>query len=237
MEMQRRGFLAMLGAGATAGLALHPSVASAVTTAALDDMSQSRPGFPALYGTRECFIGDTLKKLPRARAATLPLDDETAKNFARSLHNTVPASTAGGNHWSKILDSARSLDPMRRMQLVNNFANRMPYIEDIDNYGLRDFWAKTETFFELGGDCEDFAMAKYKLLERVGFHPDRMRIVLVVDNKRDRQHAMLVVNANGRGWMLDSLMRDVVPHEVATQYRPTVSLSGQRLYLHVPPKT
>ena len=123
------------------------------------------------------------------------------------------------------------------MQLVNNFANRMPYIEDIDNYGLRDFWAKTETFFELGGDCEDFAMAKYKLLERVGFHPDRMRIVLVVDNKRDRQHAMLVVNANGRGWMLDSLMRDVVPHEVATQYRPTVSLSGQRLYLHVPPKT
>lgn len=123
------------------------------------------------------------------------------------------------------------------MQLVNNFANRMPYIEDIDNYGLRDFWAKTETFFELGGDCEDFAMAKYKLLERVGFHPDRMRIVLVVDNKRDRQHAMLVVNANGRGWMLDSLMRDVVPHEVATQYRPTVSRSGQRLYLHVPPKT
>jgi len=36
--------------------------------------------------------------------------------------------------------------------------------------------------------------------------------------------------------MLDSLVRDVVPHESAQQYRPTVSLSGPRLYVHIAPK-
>lgn len=231
--MKRRGFLTALGAGTVAAMAARPTIA----LAALDDVGQSSKKFPTLNGTREFFIGDTLKKLPRARAATLPLDEATAKSFARSIYNLVPASTAGGSHWEKILDSAQSLDPMRRMQMVNDFTNRMPYIEDIDNYGLRDYWAETETFFKLGGDCEDFAMAKYKLLQRLGFHVDRMRIVLVVDQKRNRQHAVLAVNMDGQAWMLDSLVRDVVPHHTAAQYRPTVSLSGKRLYLHVPPKT
>jgi predicted transglutaminase-like cysteine proteinase len=232
MDMQRRRFLAALGAGTVAGLTLRPAWAAA----ALDDVGIPAKSFPALYGTREFFIGDTVKKLPQARVAVQPLDNVTARSFSRTLFKSVPEAVAGGSHWSKILDSARSLDPMLRMKTVNDFTNRMPYIEDIDNYGLRDFWAKTETFFELGGDCEDFALAKYKLLQRIGFHPDRMRVVLVVDQKRNRQHAVLAVNANGKAWMLDSLNRDVVPHETAPQYRPTVSLSGKRLYLHLPPK-
>ncbi|MBO6783575.1 MAG: transglutaminase-like cysteine peptidase [Alphaproteobacteria bacterium] len=230
--MQRRGFLAALGAGALAGMTARPQVA----LAAIDDVSRPARRFPALYGTREYFIGDTVKKLPRARAATLPLDDAIAKRFARSLYNVIPVSNAGGTGWDSILDSARSLVPMHRMQLVNDFANRMPYVEDIDNYGMRDFWAKSKTFFEIGGDCEDFALAKYQLLERLGFHRNRMRIVLVVDEVRERQHAVLAVNLDGQAWMLDSLVRDVVLHNQAPQYRPTVSLSGPRLYLHVPPK-
>jgi predicted transglutaminase-like cysteine proteinase len=230
--MQRRGFLAALGAGAVVGLTARPSIA----TVALEDVARPARSFPELYGTRAYFIGDTVEKLPRARAATLPLDEATAKRFARSVQNVIPVSTAGGSHWSLILDSTASLEPMRRMQLVNDFANRMPYVEDIDNYGLRDFWAKTDTFFEIGGDCEDFALAKYKLLNRIGFHADRMRVVLLVDTERNRQHAVLAVNTGNRAWILDSLNSEIVPHETLTRYRPTVSLSGPRLYLHVAPK-
>ncbi len=212
------------------------TVRPAGALAAIDDVSRPSRRFPMLFGTREYYVGDTVKKLPRARTATLPLDETSAKKFALSLHRVIPASTAGGSHWDSILDSAGSLVPFRRMELVNDFANRMPYIEDIENYGMRDFWAETKTFFEIGGDCEDFALAKYKLLQRLGFHPDRMRVVLVVDKERNRQHAVLAVHLNGKAWMLDSLQRDVVPHDTAVQYRPTVSLSGPKLYLHVPPK-
>ncbi len=230
--MQRRGFLAAIGAGTAAGLLARPSGAFALT----DDVSRPPHHFPSLYGTREQFVGSTVQKLPRARTVTQPLDNDSAMHFARSLYKHVPAATAGGSHWSNILDSAASLNPMDRLRMVNDFANRMPYVEDLENYGLKDFWAEPRTFFRNGGDCEDFALAKYKLLHRIGFHPDRLRIVLVVDKVRRVQHAVLAANVNGEAWMLDSLVRDVVPHEVASQYRPTVSLSGPRLYLHIAPK-
>tara|TARA_A100001037_G_C14758935_1_gene460952 strand:- start:113 stop:484 length:372 start_codon:yes stop_codon:yes gene_type:complete len=122
------------------------------------------------------------------------------------------------------------------MRMVNDCANRMPYIEDIDNYRLRDYWADTATFFKNAGDCEDFAMAKFKLLEKMGLHPARMRIVLVLDQNRNRQHAVLTVNTDGEAWMLDSLIPEVMSHQLADHYRPTVSLSGLRLYLHIAPK-
>ena len=153
------------------------------------------------------------------------------------MSKSLAATVSKANYGSDVLDGLGAFSPAERMRLVNDFANRMPYIEDIDNYGLRDYWADTATFFKNGSDCEDFAIAKFKLLEKLDFHPARMRIVLLLDEQRNRQHAVLTVNSNGQAWMLDSLIRDVVPHETATHYRPTVSLSGPRLYLHVPPKT
>lgn len=231
--MRRRGFLAALGAGTVTSLAARPSWAAT----AFDDVSQPASSFPTLFGTREFFIGSTVKKLPRARAAIKPLEAEILDKFTRSLSRSLPTKVSMANGPEPVLHAAGAFSPMERMRLVNDFANQMPYIEDIDNYGLRDFWADTATFFKNGGDCEDFAMAKFKLLEKLNFHPARMRIVLLLDERRNRQHAVLTVNSNGRAWMLDSLIRDVVPHETATHYRPTVSLSGPRLYLHVPPKT
>jgi predicted transglutaminase-like cysteine proteinase len=231
--MDRRGFLTALGAGAVAGLA--PAHALAAISA--EDMSQPVGRFPQLFGTREYFIGDTVAKLPRARPALAPLGRETLDAFAYALSEQIPHPASGGSSGTAVIGAARRLDPVARMKLVNDFANRMPYIEDIDNFGMSDYWATPATFFRVGGDCEDFALAKYKLLEILGFHPARMRIVLLVDDNRKRQHAILAVNSQDRAWMLDSLVRDVVPHDTVAHYRPTVSLSGERLYLHVAPKT
>lgn len=233
--MERRGFLAALGAGAVASLAGSPAWAS-VAAAGIEDVSKPASSFPALFGTKEYFIGSTVKKLPRARAAIKPLEDEIASNFAQAVVKAVPVSAVSGGTPDAIFRAAGAFSPQERMRMVNDYANRLPYIEDIDNYGLRDFWADTATFFKNGGDCEYFAMAKFKLLEKVGFHPARMRIVLVLDQVRNRQHAVLAVNFGGEAWMLDSLIRDVVPHHMASHYRPTVSLSGPRLYLHIAPK-
>ncbi len=231
--MERRGFLAALGAGAAASLAGSSAWAS---VAGVEDVSKPVSGFPALFGTKEYFIGSTVKKLPRARAAIKPLEDEIASDFAQAVVKAAPVSAVSGGTPDAIFQAAGAFSAQERMRMVNDFANRMPYIEDIDNYGLRDFWADTATFFKNGGDCEDFAMAKFKLLEKVGFHPARMRIVQVLDQDRNRQHAVLAVNFAGEAWMLDSLIRDVVPHQEAGHYRPTVSLSGPRLYLHIAPK-
>ena len=216
-------------------MAASPSWAR-VAADEIEDVSRPVSRFPSLFGTREFFIGSTVKKLPRARAAIKPLEAEIASSFAQAVVKAVPVSAVSGDTPDEIFQAAGAFSPHERMRMVNDFANRMPYIEDIDNYGLRDFWADTATFFKNGGDCEDFAMAKFKLLEKVGFHPARMRIVLVLDQERNRQHAILAVDFGGEAWMLDSLIRDVVPHQKVNYYRPTLSLSGPRLYLHIAPK-
>lgn len=230
--MFRRDFLTALGAGAAMGMV--PARAFAVAS---EEVARPIGRFPSLFGSREFFIGNTVEKLPRARTAVTPLARETRDEFLADLAERLPVSASmGRSHAEMVVAAARRLDPMARMRLVNDFANRMPYIEDIDNFGMRDFWADTTTFFRIGGDCEDFAIAKYKLLGELGFHPSRLRIVVLFDTDRNRQHAILAVNTGDRAWMLDSLIRDVVPHETAPHYRPTVSLSGPRLYLHVAPK-
>tara|TARA_A100001037_G_scaffold299347_1_gene324779 strand:+ start:398 stop:550 length:153 start_codon:yes stop_codon:yes gene_type:complete len=50
-------------------MAVRPSWAAA----AFDDMSKPVSSFPSLFGTRESFVGSTVKKLPRDRAAIKPL--------------------------------------------------------------------------------------------------------------------------------------------------------------------
>ena len=66
-RLERRGFLAALGA--VAGLSAAPAWA----VGDFEDVSQPISKFPVLFGTRENFIGSTVKKLPRARAAGEPL--------------------------------------------------------------------------------------------------------------------------------------------------------------------
>lgn len=229
--MFRREFLTTLGVGAAAGMIPARALADAP-----EDVTQPIGRFRSLFGTREFFVGETLEKLPRARSAVEPLARETRDAFLADLATRIPVPASTGPHVEAVASAARRLDPMARMRLVNDFTNRMPYVEDSDNFGMRDFWADTPTFFNVGGDCEDFALAKYKLLHELGFHATRLRIVVLLDTERNRQHAVLAVDTGDRAWMLDSLIRDVVPHETAPHYRPTISLSGPRLYLHVESK-
>ena len=232
--MDRRKFLLSIGAGAVTGtgtLVRAPTIWAAA--APVDDVARPPTYYAKLFNTREIFIGTPRKRLPRARVLSTPLKQPVAARMAHDLRRTVPAA---GPHWRDVLAGLRTLDPMRRLELVNDYANRMPYIEDLRNFGLRDYWAEVDTFFKIGGDCEDFAIAKFKLLKEVGFHRDRMRIVLLVDTRRNRQHAVLAVYMDERALMLDSLIATVVEHSSAAHYRPTVSLTASRLYLHATAK-
>lgn len=232
--MYRRRFLAVLGLGAAAGMTGAGAAAAALATG--EDLMRPPAVFPSLFGYRAYLAGDTLAKLPRARVCTLPLEPEVLRAFARHLYSLIPAAGAGGTHWRTVIEKTASLDPMIRMRLVNDFVNAVPYVEDRDNYGMPDYWAETATFFALGGDCEDYAIAKYKLLQQLGFHPDRLRVVLLIDQARRRQHAVLAVAEGGEGWILDSAQPRILPHGSVRDYRPTVSVGGRRLFVHLPPE-
>jgi hypothetical protein len=86
---------------------------------------------------------------------------------------------------------------------------RPKYLSDMDIYGLDDYWARPEEFFEYGGDCEDAAIAAYFLLKKLGWPTANLWIVISQDFIRNRTHAYLAVNANGDWYAIDQSQKTV----------------------------
>ena len=83
--------------------------------------------------------------------------------------------------WRDVVGSARGLEELEQLQLVNDFFNqRVRFADDIDIWGLPDYWATPlETLGKGAGDCEDFTIAKYMSLRELGISNDRLRLIYV----------------------------------------------------------
>ena len=112
-----------------------------------------------------------------------------------------------------VLAQGAALPREKQIQLVNRYVNRKRYNDDrtkiIRNENGRlsipSHWATLVEFIEKGGDCEDFATAKYLLLRRFGFGAEDMRIVVVYDRSHRSHHAVLATRLDGETtWVLDS---------------------------------
>jgi predicted transglutaminase-like cysteine proteinase len=132
---------------------------------------------------------------------------------------------------------AAQTDQPRRAQLdaVNRWANAKPYVEDWVNWQVGDYWETPGEFIARGGDCEDFAIAKYFSLVRLGFPVHDLRIVVVSDTRTHGFHAVLAVRLDGTVWLLDNLLPAAVPMESQPQYVPVYSLNAEGWWMHSNP--
>lgn len=137
--------------------------------------------------------------------------------------------------WTKFLAGLKSLSPVSQLDAVNRWANAKPYVEDITNWGAPDYWETPGEFIARGGDCEDFAIAKYFSLIRVGFPSRDLRIVIMADSLAHGFHAVLVARLNGTAWLLDNQLADMVPLDSQPRYTPIYSLNEQGWWLQSQP--
>lgn len=140
------------------------------------------------------------------------------------------------NSWNAFLQSARHLPREKQLDAVNRWANAKPYVEDWANWGVPDYWETPAEFIARGGDCEDFAIAKYFSLVRLGFSPDDLRIVIVNDSNLQAFHAVLAVRQSGQTWLLDNAVPAVVPMTIAVQYTPIYALNERSWWLYSAPR-
>jgi predicted transglutaminase-like cysteine proteinase len=138
--------------------------------------------------------------------------------------------------WTALLDTLRKKPRREQMNAVNRWANARPYVEDIVNWGVADYWETPGQFLAKGGDCEDFAIFKYYSLVQLGFSPDNLRIVVVNDTNMKVFHAVLAVREEGETWLLDNQIAQIVPFEVAVQYVPIYSLNEHGWWMHSTPR-
>jgi predicted transglutaminase-like cysteine proteinase len=217
----RRRLLAWLGAAGVAGLSPKPAFAAA------EDPSLPPLAIPDLFGSAETAVGDPRRYLPKSRVL------ERAFAPARPLMEASVGPAA--IRWERLMGELARRSPEAQILAVDRFANAIEWVEDARLYGQADYWATPAEFLGAGaGDCEDFAIAKYVALSRLGFAEERLRIALVYDRRRRLEHALTIVYWDGDALVLDSLSDAPRSHAEVTRYRPICSFNRRQLWVHRP---
>lgn len=119
---------------------------------------------------------------------------------------------AGGyRQWQQLLADLLEYPEQEQVDAVNRFVNAGRNRKDSELWGEEDYWASPREFFARGaGDCEDFAVAKYLGLRRLGIPESRLRLGQgrVYDRHSGAIEAHLVLiyeDRQGREWILDNL--------------------------------
>ena len=145
-------------------------------------------------------------------------------NFAAEL-KSVP--------FMQRLDAARGREA-GVLQLVNDHLNRIPYLTDQAHWSQDDYWATpAESVASNGGDCEDYAIAKYFLLKELGVPLARLRITYVKALKINEAHMVLAYypRPDAEPLILDSLDPRVRPASERSDLVPVYSFNDDEFQL------
>lgn len=114
----------------------------------------------------------------------------------------------------RLLERGNDLDRARQVRLVNRYINQFSRYRTDKRHDVAvghavvrvgQEWSTLSEFLDRGGDCEDYATAKYQLLRRFGFTPEDLRVVVVYDTREREHHAIIAVNdVDGFGRLLDT---------------------------------
>jgi len=127
--------------------------------------------------------------------------------------------------WQQLLSSLRGKEKSEQMSAVNQFVTTVRFISDQNNYGMKDYWATPREFFRRGGDCEDFAIAKYLSLLHLGWRAQDLRLLVGYDMREASDHALLLARVKGRWYVLDNLTNKIAMQRERGQFTPYYALS------------
>jgi len=137
--------------------------------------------------------------------------------------------------WREFLAGLNGKDAMAQLSAVNAYVNRVRYRTDAENYGIDDYWSTPRELFARGGDCEDYAIAKYLSLRALGWPAEQLRVAVVHDNARDLVHAALIAYHGGNAYLLDIEIAEVTEHRNVARYAPIFAISEVGWWSYRPP--
>jgi predicted transglutaminase-like cysteine proteinase len=180
-----------------------------------------------LFGTQEVFSPDS---------SAFFKWHHMLRRFAAQRQGDEAFCKAGANcpppDWSALVRSLGGLGPRAKVEAANRAINRYPYVSSWVNWREANRWETPYEFLRKGGECEDYAIAKYFLLREAGMPADDLRIVVVHDVRRGIDHAVAVAYVQGEALMLDNQSQAVVPTWSVRDYWPYYSINEQGWWRH-----
>ena len=156
----------------------------------------------------------------------------------QSLHRAEqqygPDSRQRLQAWQNLLKQEKTGDDRAKLEQVNRFFNRIPFIEDTIHWQQNDYWATPFEFLASGGgDCEDFAIAKYFTLVSLGVDENKLTLTYVKALKLNQAHMVLAYYSapTAEPLLLDSLSASIEPSSNRPDLLPVYSLNASGLWL------
>lgn len=122
-----------------------------------------------------------------------------------------------------------------KLELVNDFMNRTPFVADAQHWGKEDYWATPVEFLSTnGGDCEDFSIAKYFALRSLGVPDEKLRITYVKEIVVYNEAHMVLAYfpaPDAEPLVLDNINKTIRPASTRTDLVPVYSFNGTGLWL------
>jgi predicted transglutaminase-like cysteine proteinase len=159
-------------------------------------------------------------------------DERLVLKMCEENRASCPSQTA--LQFLAIVDSGRALEGRARLGEINRAINlKIKPMSDFALYGEEDAWSPPLATLAIGaGDCEDYAIAKFVALQEAGVSPDDLRIVILRDDMREEDHAVVAARLDGNWLLLDNRHLVMVEAQQMRDYRPVflVAHEGVQLY-------
>lgn len=138
--------------------------------------------------------------------------------------------------WQSLIAENQAEPESVRVSQVNAFVNQLSYAEDQNQWDKREYWATPREFILAnGGDCEDFAIAKYFTLRAMGVPDNRLRLVYNLELSRGESHMVLYYypEQNASPLVLDNQTNDLSAPEGRIDLQPIYSFNSAGYWLTV----
>lgn len=137
--------------------------------------------------------------------------------------------------WDELINSSQGDDESEQLWAVNRFFNRqIRFVDDSQNWRQNDYWASPiEALVKGAGDCEDYAIAKYFTLRRLGVPSEKLRITYVKALRYNQAHMVLTYYATPGAMplVLDNLISEIRPASQRKDLLPVYAFNAEGLYL------
>jgi len=136
--------------------------------------------------------------------------------------------------WENLIITDNSQTELEKLEKVNQFFNQMEFVEDIDHWGDKDYWATPIEFLGTqGGDCEDFTIAKYFTLKAMGIEEEKLNLTYVKALTYNVHHMVLTYFSTpvSEPLVLDNLVTDINVSSQRKDLLPIYSFNGTGLWL------
>lgn len=137
---------------------------------------------------------------------------------------TDPAALA----FIAIVDNAKALQGRARLGDINRAINlSIRPASDFAAHGSIDVWSSPlATLNNRTGDCEDYAILKFTALLEAGVSPDDLKLLIVHDQARSEDHAVVVARHEDKWLVLDNRRLIMLADTELANYSPLLQLDG-----------